>query len=194
MKQNSKSNSNCPHYFSEDGKYYCYERYDPKTKSIEIEKISINEMSSDVIKMLIESDHDIHLNNFYQLKLCDQLFEAKNYYFKNELNDDSMDPWESLADKAGSAEDIFFAEPEPENPQAAKVRKVIENECTEAQKDFFYMHFGLQMQLETMRRAEAAKTGKLPSAPAMTCRKNKIIDKVAKTLGVNRVKRIKKSK
>ena len=122
------------------------------------------------------------------------LFEKKKEKYIDVNNDYALDPWDSIDETSSSAEDCFFAEPEPDNAHAAKIREVIENECTEAQKDFFYMHFGLQMQLETIRRAEAAKTGKLPSAPAMTCRKNKIIDKVAKTLGVNRVKRIKKSK
>ena len=40
-----------------------------------------------------------------------------------------------------------------------------------------------------MRQAEAEQTGKLPSSAAMTNRKNKIIDKVAKSFGVERVKR-----
>lgn len=38
-------------------------------------------------------------------------------------------------------------------------------------------------------QAEAEQTGKLPSSAAMTNRKNKIIDKVAKSFGVERVKR-----
>ena len=37
--------------------------------------------------------------------------------------------------------------------------------------------------------AEAGQTGKLPSSAAMTNRKNKIINKVAKSFGVERVKR-----
>ena len=40
-----------------------------------------------------------------------------------------------------------------------------------------------------MRQTEADQTGKLPSSAAMTNRKNKIIDKVAKSFGVERVKR-----
>ena len=38
-------------------------------------------------------------------------------------------------------------------------------------------------------QSEAEQTGKLPSPAAMTNRKNKIIDKVAKSFGVERVKR-----
>ncbi len=44
-------------------------------------------------------------------------------------------------------------------------------------------------QFEEMRQAEVEQTGKLPSSAAMTNRKNKIIDKAAKALGVERVKR-----
>ena len=38
-------------------------------------------------------------------------------------------------------------------------------------------------------QSEAGQTGKLPSSAAMTNRKNKIINKVAKSFGVERVKR-----
>ena len=49
-------------------------------------------------------------------------------------------------------------------------------------------------QLEEMRQAEAEETGKLPTAQAYTNRKNKIVDKAAKALGVERIKRRKSSK
>lgn len=68
------------------------------------------------------------------------------------------------------------------------MRRVIDEECTESQQDFFFEHFGEGTQLEEMRQVEAEQTGKLPSPAAMTNRKNKIIDKVAKSFGVERVK------
>ena len=49
-------------------------------------------------------------------------------------------------------------------------------------------------QLEEMRQAEAEQAGRLPSSQAMTNRKNKIVDKIAKALGVERIKRRKSSK
>ena len=55
----------------------------------------------------------------------------------------------------------------------------------------------LDEELDTMEdgaETEAEQTGKLPTAQAMTNRKNKIIDKVAKSFGVERVKRRKSSK
>ena len=130
------------------------------------------------------------LNDRYQDELCDPLFEAKaNSYISDPNNEDAVDPWDAIADKSGSPEDALFAGPEPENPQAEQVRRIIDENCTEAQQDFFFEHFGKGTQLEEMRQAEAEQTGKLPSSAAMTNRKNKIIDKVAKSFGVERVKR-----
>ena len=99
-----------------------------------------------------------------------------------------------LADKSSSLEDILFAESETENPQVAHVRKVIDENCTESQQKFFFEHFGMGKQLEEMRQAEAEQAGRLPSSQAMTNRKNKIVDKVAKALGVECIKRRKSSK
>ena len=47
----------------------------------------------------------------------------------------------------------------------------------------------METQLEEMRRKEADKTGKLVTNGAMTNRKNKMLDKVAKALGTKREKR-----
>ena len=69
------------------------------------------------------------------------------------------------------------------------VREVVETQFTDAQKDFYYEHFGMETQLEEMRRKEADKTGKLVTNGAMTNRKNKMLDKVAKALGTKREKR-----
>nr|DAT75085.1 MAG TPA: hypothetical protein [Caudoviricetes sp.] len=137
-----------------------------------------------------ETDHDMDLNDRYQDELRDHLFDTKAASYKADPdNEDAVDPWDELADKSSSPEDILFSEPEQENPQVAQVRQIIDEECTEAQRDFFFEHFGAGTQLEEMRQAEAEQTGKLPSSAAMTNRKNKIIDKVAKSFGVERVKR-----
>ena len=74
------------------------------------------------------------------------------------------------------------------------VRRIINEDCTEAQQELFYSHFGEGTQLEEIRQTEVEQTGKLPTAQAMTNRKNKIIDKVAKSFGVERVKRRKSAK
>ncbi len=179
-------------YLSSDGKYYCYEVWDSDTKRMVTLKYEVGKdgLTEELTLILDESDHDADLNDRYESELRDPLFDAKVESYKADPDDeDAVDPWNTLADKGGSLEDALFAEKEPENPQTAQVRRVIDEGCTESQQDFFYEHFGMGTQLEEMRQAEAGQTGKLPSSAAMTNRKNKIIDKVAKSFGVERVKR-----
>ena len=190
-KRKSGYNRNRTCYLSSDGKYYCYEAWDPDAKRMVTQKLEVGkDLSLELTLILDSSDHDMDLNDRYQDELCDPLFDAKvSSYITDPNNEDAVDPWDTLADTSGSPEDALFAEPEPENPQADQVRHVIDEDCTEAQQDFFFEHFGKGTQLEEMRKAEAEQTGKLPSSAAMTNRKNKIIDKVAKSFGVERVKR-----
>ena len=152
-------------------------------------------MKNEETKKRNQSDHNMDLNDRYQDELRDPLFETKvNSCNADPDNEDAVDPWDTLADKSGNPEDAMFAEPEQENPQVAEVRRVIDEECTESQQNFFFKHFGMGKQLEEMRQAEAEETGRLPSSQAMTNRKNKIVDKAAKALGVERIKRRKSSK
>lgn len=190
-KRKSGFNPNRSSYLTADGKYYCYEYWDLDAKRVVTQRLEVGkDLSVELTIMLEESDHDMDLQDRYEGELHDPLFDAKvNSYNADPNNEDAVDPWDTLADKSGSPYDVLFAESEPENPQVAQVRRVIDEECTEAQQDFFFEHFGKVTQLEKMRQAEAAETGKLPSSQAMTNRKNKIIDKVAKSLGVERVKR-----
>lgn len=190
-KRKSNYNLNRTCYLTADGKFYCYERWDDDAKCVVTQRLEVGkDLSVELTIMLDESDHDMDLQDRYEGELRDPLFDAKvNSYNADPDNEDAVDPFDTLDDKSGSPYDVLFAEPEPENPQVAQVRRVIDEECTEAQQDFFFEHFGKVTQLEKMRQAEAAETGKLPSSQAMTNRKNKIIDKVAKSLGVERVKR-----
>ncbi|WP_326975000.1 hypothetical protein [Caproicibacter sp. BJN0012] len=190
-KRKSNYNRNRTCYLSSDGKYYCYEAWDPDAKRMVTQKLEVGKNLSLELTLILDSaDHDMDLNDRYQDELCDPLFDAKvSSYITDPNNEDAVDPWDTLADTSGSPEDVLFAEPEPENPQTEQVRHIIDEECTESQQDFFFEHFGKGTQLEEMRQAEAEQTGKLPSSAAMTNRKNKIIDKVAKSFGVERVKR-----
>lgn len=196
--KNRKSgfNPNRHCYLTADGKYYCYEYWDPETKRVVTQKLEVGkDLSLELTLYLDQSDHEMDLQDRYEGELRDPLFEAKvNSYNSNPDNEDTVDPWDTLADTSGNPEDAMFAEPEQENPQVTEVRRIIDEECTEAQQDFIFSHFGMGKQLEEMRQAEAEETGKLPTAQAYTNRKNKIIDKVAKSLGVERVKRRKTSK
>ena len=193
-KRKSGFNPNRTCYLTADGKYYCYERWDDDAKRVVTQKLEVGkDLSLELTIMLDESDHDMDLQDRYEEELCDPLFASKAASHDSDSGE-SIDPWDTIADKGGSPEDAMFAEPEPENPQAAEVRRVIDEECTESQQDFFFEHFGSGTQLEEMRQAEAEKTGKLPTAQAMTKRKNKIVDKAAKALGTERVKRHKYQK
>lgn len=190
-KRKSGFNPNRGCYFSADGKYYCYEHWDDENKCVITQKLEVGkDLSLELTIMLDESDHDMDLQDRYEIEQHDPLFDAKVASYKADPdNEDAVDPWDELADKSSSPEDILFSEPEQENPQVAQVRQIIDEECTEAQRDFFFEHFGAGTQLEEMRQAESGRTSKLPSSAAMTNRKNKIIDKVAKSFGVERVKR-----
>lgn len=190
-KRKSGYNRNRACYLSSDGKYYCYEAWDPDAKRMVTQKLEVGkDLSLELTLILDSADHDMDLNDRYQDELRDPLFDAKvSSYISDPNNEDAVDPWDMIADKGGSPEDAMFSELKPENPQAEQVRRVIDEGCTETQQNFFFDHFGKGRQLEEMRQAEAEQTGKLPSSAAMTNRKNKIIDKVAKSFGVERVKR-----
>ena len=190
-KRKSGFNPNRTCYLTADGKFYCYQFWDEDAKRVVTQKLEVGkDLSLELTIMLDESDHDMDLQDRYEGELRDPLFDAKVNSFKaNPDNEDSIDPWTMIADKSGCPENAMFVEPEQENPQVTEVRRVIDEECTEAQQEFFYRHFGECAQLEEMRQAEAEQTGKLPSAQAFTNRKNKLIDKAARALGVERVKR-----
>lgn len=190
-KRKSGFNPSLTFYLTADGKCYCYERWDDDAKCVVTQRLEVGkDLSLELTIMLDESDHDMDLQDRYESELRDPMFDAKvNSYKADPDNEDAVDPWDMIADKSGSPEDAMFAEPESENPQVAEVRRVIDEEYTEAQQEFFYRHFGECAQLEEMRQAEAERTGKLPSAQAFSNRKNKLIDKAARALGVERVKR-----
>ena len=184
-KRKSNFNPNRTCYLTADGKYYCYERWDDDAKCVVTQKLEVGkDLSFELTIMLDESDHDMDLQDRYESGLRDPLFEAKvNSYKVDPDNEDAVDPWDMVTDKSGSPEDSMFTGPEPENPQAVEARRVIDEECTQAQQDFFFEHFGEGTQLEEMRQAEAGRTGKLPSSAAMTNRKNKIIERWLSLLG-----------
>lgn len=190
-KRKSGFNPDRKTYFTADGKYYCYMKWDAELKRDVPMKYEVGkDISSEITFILDDMDHQEDLNNRYQNELKDPLFESRVNSYEDDLDsDEALDPWDTVADKVKSPEEVFFAEPEPENSQELKVRQIIEEYCTEAQKNFFYDHFGMTKQLEQMRQEEVSKTGQVLSKQAITNRKNKLLDKVAKALGAERVKR-----
>lgn len=175
-KRKSNYNPNRTCYLTADGKYYCYECWDYDAKCVVTQKLEVGkDLSLELTLYLDQSDHDMDLNDRYQDELRDSLFDAKIKSYKSDSDDeDAVDPWDMLADKSSSPEDILFAESETENPQVAHVRKVIDENCTESQQKFFFEHFGMGKQLEEMRQAEAEQAGRLPSSQAMTNRKTRL--------------------
>lgn len=179
-------------YISADGKYLCYRTIDldtrrPVTLYYEIGKGVLTE---ELTFQIDEMNYAMDLNDRHQGELRDSLFDAKVASHAADCSDeDTENPWETILDRRISPEEMLFAEEEPENPRVAEVRRVIDEECTEAEQDLFFAHFGEGMQLEEIRQLEVAQTGKIPTAQAMLNRKNKIFDKVAQALGVGRVKR-----
>ena len=183
------NNRDC--YLSVDGKYYCYRVWDEGTKCMVTQEIEVGkDMSLDITLVLDGLDHDEDLRDYYERKRRNRVFDSEMRKYQSASDsEESINPWEKIDAKGSSPEDRLFAEQEAENPQVAMVRSIINEKCTKEQKKFIADHFGKEMQLEEMRRVEARQTGKFPSSAAMTNRKNKILDKIAKALGVKRVKR-----
>lgn len=187
----SRFNQNRSHYLTADCKYYIYWHEDTKTGEMKPERFEVGkDISVEVTIELDELDHDMDLNDRYENELTDPLFESKvNSYEHNPDGEEKVNPWDTIADEGNTPEDIIFAEPEPVNQQVAEVHRIIEEECTENQKDLFYSYYGMNIQLEELRKEETEQTGKAVTKQAFTNRKNKIIDKVAKALGTERAKR-----
>lgn len=192
----SKYNANRTCYLTSDGKYYCYEVWDAEKKCIVTQKLEVGkDLSLELTLFLDALDHEQDLSDRYEDEHRDLLFDSRSIGHKEDLRGEEIrDPWNNFADMNSNPEDILFPEAEPENPQVAAVRRVIDEQCTEAQQDLFFRHFGEGAQLEELRQEEAERTGTMPSSQAFSNRKNKIVNKAAKVLGVERVKRRKPSK
>lgn len=195
-KRKSGFNPNRTCYLTADGKYYCYERWDVDAKCMVTQKLEVGkDLSIELTIMLDESDHGMDLNDRYQEELKDPLFKAKvNSYKADPDNDEAIDPLEQIPSKNGSPEDEIFSEPKPENPDAEKVREVIDNKCNARQQNVYFSHFGELKQLEQIRKEEADKEGKEKSLQSIVNVKNDVIKKAADALGVTPVKRRKSKK
>ena len=189
------SNQSSVSYISTDGKFYCYQYWDEDKKrdvtiSLEVGK----DLSEDVTIVLKDMDHAQALNDRYATEHRDALFDNSANRHRADSNGEGVDSWNKVGTNSGNPEALLFSEPEVENDNVAVVRHIITEDCTVPQQELFFAHFGEQAQLEEIRQAEAKKTGKLPTAQAMTNRKTKIIKKIAKALGIEPIKRYKSSR
>ena len=175
-------------YISADGKFICYETWDPDQKKKVTFKIEVgkDEITEELTFLIDEMNHQEDLNDRYENELKDPLFEKKQKTFSTDSYSDNIDPWDAVS----RSQDGLDYEQEPEDPDLAKIRKVVDEELTDAQRDLYYEHFGRNRQLEDIRREEVVITGKEKSLQSVLNRKNKIIRKVAhKAFGVEPVKR-----
>jgi len=189
-KRKSAYNKNRGCYLSIDGKYYCYEMLDMDTKRIKTERIEVGkDLSVELTLILDELDHAVDLNDRYENEARDKTFYSnlKNYE-ANPYDGDAQNPWEDIGDNSGNPEEILFAKSKPENKKTALVRRAVEEKLTDNQKDLYYDHFGISKQLVEIAREEGEQTGKIPSNQAMNNRKNKILEKISKFLGIERKK------
>lgn len=170
-KKRSHFNAKRECYLSADGRFYCYEYWDPENKRMMTQRFEVGkDLSLELTMVLNESDHRMDLSERYRDENCCALFDEV-------VSEPESDEEESVTD-----------------PRLEEIRRIIEEKCTEEQKQLVFEYFGQRRQLEELRQAEAARTGRLVSSQAMTNRLNKIIDKAAKALGVERVKRRRISK
>lgn len=191
-KRKSGYNADRSCYLTQDGQRYIYKYWDDNLKCMREKTLVVGvDISQDLAMVLDELDHAIDLNDRYQSELRDPRFDTMVSDYNSD-NKDAVNPWDTIIDRTGNPEEALLARSEPEKPQVVIIRRIITEECTIEQQNLFYDHFGMGTSLEAIRQTEVAKTGKPLSHNAIPNRKNKIIAKSAKALGVERNKRYKK--
>ncbi len=188
LHRTSRYNPNRPNYWDRDCVHYCYTYLDPSTGRYTTKKYKIGtDVDVDVVVALDEMDHDEDLNDRRQQELRHPLFDRKQATAAA-AGEEATSPWDTLADSSTNPEVMFCDDPIPEDPAVAVVRKVIEEDCTPAQRALFNARYHEQLLMEEIRQEELA-AGKKVSPPAMTNRLNKVLNRVGKELGVEPVKR-----
>ena len=151
------------------------------------ELIDKQKISRKWLKVLNQLDHELYLNEKYQTAMRDPVFEKKMVrHYVDPGAKYVIDPWATLYNCRDSVETAIFPEQEAENQEVALVRRFIEEECTEEERDLIYRHFGQRMKLTEICKI---KTKRNVTAKTLSKRKCRILDKVAKLLGVTREKK-----
>ena len=183
-------------YISADGKYVCYDTWDSDQKKIVTIKIEVGKdgVTEELTYLIDDLNYDMDLSDRYYDEAKDPLFEAKRQKYESDPEgDEAVDPWETVSrpqDDPG-----YMPDEQPENPDLAKIRRSVDEDLTDAQRDLYYDHFGMGRQLEEIRQEEVADSGKDKSLQSVLNRKNKIIAKVAhRAFGAEPVKRKKTRK
>jgi len=183
-------------FLSDDGKYYCYWVWDEESHTDVLVQYEVGkgEYTEEMTIFLADEDDEFEIGQDRYEDIQDGSFnDSVARYEKGENAEDDVSPWDKILDDKDCFGEDEEVDEEEENPDLAKIRKVIEEECTEEQKTLFYKHFGEGCQLEEIRKEEIARTGKEIGKSALTNRKNRLIEKVAKSaFGIEPVKKKKK--
>ncbi len=155
--------------------------------------IAENTITPEWKKVLDELDREMYLNDYRQNQLRDPGFDrrlTRHYY--NHGDKYALDPWDSVYNRNDCVETTLFPESETvhkaERLEIAQVRRLIKEECTEVDRKLIDMHFGDGMKLVDISQVGVVKNGKKLNARALKYRKGRLLDKVAKSLGVKREK------
>jgi hypothetical protein len=151
--------------------------------------IAENTITPEWQKVLDELDREMYLNDYRQNRLRDPGFDrrlTRHYYDHTDTY--SPDPWNMVYNNNDCVETALFPEmraaAKTEKPEIAQVHRIIEEECTEIERNLVDLYFGDRMKLVDISQVEAAQTGKAPTVRALSMRKRRLLDKVAKHLGV----------
>jgi hypothetical protein len=197
-KRTSGYNPDREHHASDDCMSYTYARWNEEKHCYDTITLTAGEggLTQDIILLLDQMDHDGDLNDRYEEELRDPGFEKRRKAYESDPEDgDEGDPWNQIEDRNADLTGDCERRETPENPDAAKIREVVEKDFTPEQQDLFFSHFGECKQMEQIRQEEAERTGKPVTPQAMNNRKNKLIRKAAKkAFGVEPVKRRKTDK
>jgi len=187
----STYNANRSCYLSKDGKFYCYEVWDPDGRRNVTQKLEIGkDLSVELTILLDDYDHDWDLQDRRESENADYSFQNQQ---KRQADDDFEDgfdtpPIENIADPKADIEAQLFPEDKPVDSRVAKAEKFVETELSEDQRNLFYAHMGEKKFLEDIRREEEAASGKKVTKQAVHNRWDRILTKACKHFNVEKPK------
>ena len=86
--------------------------------------------TEEIILLLDSMDKEEDLNNRYANDNKDPKFEAQRDRVESDpCGDDAVNPWDTVASENGDPIEIIIGEKEKDNPDVARVRKVIDTKC-----------------------------------------------------------------
>ncbi|EFV00622.1 hypothetical protein HMP0721_2439 [Pseudoramibacter alactolyticus ATCC 23263] len=167
-----------------------YQKYNEQTKRWEdVPAIIGQDGITEDIYFVLEG-HGEALTDRYEEEKKDVLFETKKAEYEKYGDPHQPSPMEQLGTNDTNPEHILFDEPEPKNPRAALVRKLLQK-LTTAQIDLFYDIFGEMKQIEQIRSEEEAAGHKVTEA-AIRGRRDRMLARMKKLIEAEEAKSSKK--